>query len=177
MSRVSSHGVQTLGARLASQGLTEGFFESAEPKLSQVPLSEFFGRFPEGTYQFEGLTLEGEQLEGEDDLTHVLPAAPANLFPPDGATVAAGQPLVVRCDAVTQDLQGNPLVPEQYELVLEDEDGLLRVLSMIVPGDEPNPAMSVPPQFLKAGVEYKLEVIVQEESGNRTISEIEFTTV
>ena len=41
----------------------------------------------------------------------------------------------------------------------------------------PNPSVFVPPEFLENDTEYKLEVIVQEESGNRTIAESEtFTT-
>jgi hypothetical protein len=39
-----------------------------------------------------------------------------------------------------------------------------------------NPSVTISPEFLHPGMEYKLEVIVQEESGNKTISETEFST-
>ena len=162
--------------RLAKQGLTEGFFESAEPDVSVLSMEEFFERFPEGEYEFEGETLEGEELEGETEFTHVLPAPPTNLFPPDGALVDSQRERVVSCDPVTTDFEGDPLTPELYEMVLEAENGILRVLSMTVEGDDPNPSMTIPPQFLQRGIEYKLEIIVQEESGNRTIAETEFET-
>ena len=41
------------------QGLTELFFESSEPSLDEVPLAEFLARFPEGKYEFEGMTVDG----------------------------------------------------------------------------------------------------------------------
>ena len=58
------------------QGLTEIFFESAEPTFDELSPEEFFRRFPEGDYEIEGITLEGEELESEVELTHVMPAPP-----------------------------------------------------------------------------------------------------
>ncbi len=162
---------------LADQGLTEGFFESDEPNLDELSMEEFFERFPEGEYEFEGETLDGEELEGETEFTHVLPAAPSNLFPGDGDVVNASLPLIVSFDAVTQDLDGNALQPELYEVVVESEGEILRVFSIILEGNVQQPSATVPPEFLRPGTEYKLEVIVQEESGNRTISENEFSTL
>ncbi len=162
---------------LQDQGLTEGFFESAEPSLDELSMEEFLDRFPPGDYEFEGRTLDGAEIEGETDFTHLLPAPPANLCPEDGDEVDASMPLVVSFDAVTEDLDGNPLDPVQYELIVESEDEVLKVFTMNIDGDEANPSATVPPEFLEPGTEYKFEVIVQEESGNRTISEIEFSTM
>jgi len=61
---------------MRSQGLTELFFESAEPKFDELSPDEFFLRFPEGEYEIEAKTLDGEELEGEVALSHVIPAAP-----------------------------------------------------------------------------------------------------
>ncbi len=58
------------------QGLTELFFESAEPTFDELNPAVFFKRFPEGEYEWEGVTLEGEEIEGEVFLSHVIPAAP-----------------------------------------------------------------------------------------------------
>lgn len=162
---------------LADQGLTEGFFESDEPSLDELSMEEFLERFPEGTYEFEGKTLEGDELEGEAEFTHVLPEAPDNFFPPDGAMVNADLPLVLKFDRVTHDLEGDLLQPELYEVVLESEGDILRVFSIVLEGGVLRPRATVPPEFLKPGREYKLEVIVQEAGGNRTISETEFTTL
>ncbi len=49
--------------RLRRQGLTEIFFESAEPTFDELPPPTFFSRFPEGTYEISGRTLEGDELE------------------------------------------------------------------------------------------------------------------
>ncbi len=72
--------------KLRRQGMTELFFESAEPKFeSDDPEEEtldpqvFFKRFAEGEYEIEGLTLDDEELESEVYLSHVIPAAPDNV--------------------------------------------------------------------------------------------------
>lgn len=71
---------------LRDQGLTENFFESAEPVCLPedaeeddepvVTLAEFLARFPEGEYDFRGRTLDGEALRSTAELTYDLPAAP-----------------------------------------------------------------------------------------------------
>ena len=162
---------------LQEQGLTEGFFESEELEPDELSMEEFLERFPEGEYEFEGKTLEGEELEGETEFTHVIPVPPANLFPAEGQQVNAAVPLIVSCDAVTEDLEGNPLAPELYELVVENTDDETFVFSVVLPGDAANPSATVPPEFLEPGGNYKLEVIVQEESHNRSITETSFTTL
>ena len=65
--------------RLGLQGLTELFFESAEPNFDDLSAAEFFARFPEGEYEIEGLTLAGQSLESVSGFTHVMPAPPANI--------------------------------------------------------------------------------------------------
>ena len=58
---------------LRAQGLTEGFFESAEPTLDDLPFLDFLARFPEGEYRFRGRTLDWKRLVGEADFTHDIP--------------------------------------------------------------------------------------------------------
>ncbi len=62
--------------RLKRQGLTELFFESAEPTFDELDPATFFKRFPEGWYEIEGYTLDWEERENETYLSHVIPAAP-----------------------------------------------------------------------------------------------------
>lgn len=94
-----------VSGRLKRQGLTELFFESAEPCFPPEEVGEeadcddpldpddFFTRFPEGWYEIEGLTLDYEERESEVYLSHVMPAAPA------GVTVN-GESAAADCDVV-----------------------------------------------------------------------------
>jgi len=66
--------------RLKRQGLTELFFESAEPTFDELDPEQFFKRFPEGWYEIEGLTLDYEERESEVYLSHIIPAAPAGVM-------------------------------------------------------------------------------------------------
>ena len=79
--------------RLRRQGLTELFFESAEPTFDELSPERFFRRFPEGEYEIEGVTLSGEELEGSVELSHVMPAPPGNI-------TINGTPAAVNCDVV-----------------------------------------------------------------------------
>ena len=54
-----------VSGRLGRQGLTEIFFESAEPTFDELSPKKFFRRFKEGIYEVEGKTLEGKELESE----------------------------------------------------------------------------------------------------------------
>ena len=61
------------GKNVRAQGLTEGFFESAEPTLRELSFQEFLERFPEDVYRFRGRTLDWQRLVCETDFTHVIP--------------------------------------------------------------------------------------------------------
>jgi hypothetical protein len=152
------------------QGLTEGFFESVEPPAAELPMAEFLERFPEGEYTFRGKSIEGEQLVGEADFTHILPAPPTNLSPAEN-DVMSNMGFIASFDPVTQDTDGNALNIELYVLVVEkiDDEPILQTFTVILPPTQTS--VSVPGEFLEPLTEYKLEVIAQEESGNRTITE------
>ena len=67
-------------------------------------------------------------------------------------------------------------VIEFYEVVVEkdEDDERLRVFSVhMLPDDT---AVRVPEEFLEEGKEYKVEIIAQETSGNRTAIEVSFAT-
>ena len=61
--------------RLKRQGLTEFFFESAEPTFDELDPEKFFRRFPEGEYDIEGYTLDWEEKESER--AHDQPTQPS----------------------------------------------------------------------------------------------------
>ena len=61
------------GDNVRAQGLTEGFFESAEPTLDELSFQDFLDRFPEDEYRFRGRTLDWKRLVCETEFTHVIP--------------------------------------------------------------------------------------------------------
>ena len=63
-------------SNLRKQGLTELFFESAEPTFDELSAADFFDRFPAGDCLVKGRTLDGEKVETGTSITHLMPAPP-----------------------------------------------------------------------------------------------------
>lgn len=156
---------------LGVQGLTELFFESAEPSFDEQPLDEFLGLFPEGYYRFRGKTTEGRPLYGKAMLTHDLPGAPVLVAPIDGDDSVDPDNTVVVWQPVA-DPPGSSIIG--YEVIVLREDPSVLVFSADV-GPETH-SVTVPPEFMLPETEYKYEVLAIEESGNQTLSEAEFET-
>ncbi len=183
-----------LRGRLRRQGLTELFFESAEPPFDELPPEVFFKRFPEGTYEVEGRTLDGEELESETEVTHAMPA-------PAEPTIN-GIPMALQCDdeepgydapevtapiviawpavSMTHPELGHPrssgdITIYNYEVVVEadiegpDGEEFTTVFSVVLPPDVNQ--MTVPAEFLSLTDEFKYEVLAREESWNQTAVE------
>lgn len=166
------------------QGFAELFFESSEPTLEDVSVSEFLARFPEGIYEFEGKTIEGDEIEGETYFSHVIPCGPVVEAEIVGTNVVISwtDPVTV----VDPDLTGNG--PEEicvdpasigqtltivaYEVILESDARQLtfELEAPIVT------ELAIPLSLLEADTEYEYEVIVIEDSGNQTITESDFCT-
>lgn len=180
--------------RLRRQGLTEIFFESAEPTFDELSPTAFFNRFPEGTYKVSGRTLEGDDLESKTEITHRMPAPP-------NPTVN-GVPVAMQCDdevagydapvvsgavviawdavSVTHPSLGSPqgssdISIVNYQVVVEaeletpDGDEFVSILSVIVPPDVTE--MTIPAEFLAQSDTFKYEVLAREESWNQTAIE------
>jgi hypothetical protein len=168
--------------RLVRQGLTELFFESAEPGFDNLAPEEFFDRFPEGEYRIKGTTLEGVKMEGMAEVTHLMPAPPANVLI-SGVPAAedcdavplpvVSAPVTISWDAVTlshPDLgeMNEPIVVEQYQVVVEEEASGF-VFSVELP---PNVTeVTIPEEMISLGDEFKFEILVREDSGNQTAVE------
>jgi hypothetical protein len=182
--------------RLGRQGLTEFFFESAEPTFDELSPERFFRRFPEGTYEIEGITLEGEELEGEVWVSHVMPApavikvngvdaAPdceeenEHLFP----VVKPNNSVIISWDKVewshpNEDGGGAGVQPPveisvlNYEVVVEIDDTEPTWKSSIILTPDQT-AFEVPPEVLDNAVdgEVKFEVLVRAENYNQTAVE------
>ena len=183
--------VKTRG-RLRRQGLTELFFESAEPTFDELDPEDFFRRFPEGTYEIEGVREDGAELESETELTHTLPAPAlttvnamreANECDPDEPDYDApitGSPVTIAWEPVEvshPELGTWPPVAVtivNYELVAEvvvevDGEEFNSVFSAVLPPGETS--LTLPEQFLAQGSEFKYEVLAREASYNQTAVE------
>jgi hypothetical protein len=155
-------------SRLRGVGLSELFFEAAEPPFSKFPFSRFKKRFPEGKYRFSGETVNGRELVGSDRLSHLVPDGPKVTFPTKGAQVDRND-FHVSWEAVTHPA-GVEIV--SYEVIVSQGN---RELDMHLPPGVTS--VSIPPEFLKPGSEGGGEVLAREKSGNQTITEIPSYTV
>ena len=179
-------GVNVRG-RLRRQGLTEFFFESAEPTFDELPSAQFFRRFPEGVYEIEGITLEGDELESETLLTHVMPAPPSVYVNGDPAAencdapLSVVSPVVISWDEVTHshpdfDADGDgepdevtiPVTIHNYEVVVEIDETPYKTSTILPPTAM---LFEVPQEILDLGDEIKFEVLVREDSYNQTAVE------
>lgn len=180
--------VRTRG-RLRRQGLTEIFFESAEPPFDELAPATFFNRFPEGTYEIEGMSLDREELESEVEITHVMPAPPVPTVNEVALAVQCDEdepgydapeviaPITIRWESVTMShdeigISGVNLTDKiiNYEVVVEHEDDeFTSVLSVMLPPDQLS--MTIPEEFTALGDTFKYEVLAREESDNQTAVE------
>ena len=190
--------VKTKGS-VRKQGLTELFFESAEPTFDELAPEDFFNRFPEGTYKIRGRSQEGKLLTGESEIRHVMPA------PPDGINVSG---TLINLETVDCEEEAPEVSPEangdviiswapvtlshpglgeegdievaRYQLVVEVElevggEEFESVFSIDLPPDVTS--MTVPADFIALGLdgaegEFKFEILVkEEEGGNQTATE------
>jgi len=147
-------------------GMTELFFEGAEPNLDEVPLDELLALFPEGTYTFSGRTVDRTKLWSTSTLSHAVPNGPGNVT----ATLGPNDSLVISWDAVTTVPVGFPDRPISivgYQLIVKP-------FQVTVPGTVRS--VTVPPEFvstLPAG-EVLFEVLAIDASGNQSITESAF---
>jgi len=146
-------------------GLTELRFEGAEPVLTEFPLEELLQRFPEGTYEFEGRTVDGADIDGEGELSHAIPAGPVV-----NAQVGAGNFLRISWNPVVGNPPGFPVRPLTivgYEVIVENFD-------VTLPGTATN--VTVSPEFVATlgSGPHKYEVLAIESGGNKTITEATF---
>jgi hypothetical protein len=180
-------------AGAAEQGLTENFFESAEPDCEEQPLDEFLERFPAGEHRFRVKTQDEEILTGSSFLTHELPGAP-EMLAPTGGGIDETQTVVISWTAGTTlgncppdgvDISAPGSVPLfGYEVLVEREEPE-PLLKYTVQVDASQTSVSLPPEFVQEEGIYKYEVVAiesgldeddEEEKGNQTISEAFFCT-
>jgi hypothetical protein len=169
-------------SQLRRHGLTEIFFESDEPPFDELSPAEFFARFPAGEYEIEGVTVEGERLASEVEVSHVMPA-------PADEIELSGQPAAENCDADPLPLvsapvvidwapvtashptigEPGPIAVDHYQLVVEREEPQLLVFSVDLPAGVTE--FELPEDFTDLGDEFKFEILVRATNGNQTAVE------
>jgi hypothetical protein len=162
---------------LMEQGLTELFFESSEPSLDDLPLEEFYARFPAGEYSFEGESVEGERMTGRASLSHLIPEAPEVLSPlsrDDSPPVVNPNMLIIEWEPVRNASDGSPIEVVGYEVIVEQVEPR-RVLSMVLEASVTSLVVA-PEFFVQRNAEHKFEVLAIAENGNQTITEGSFIT-
>ncbi len=167
-------------AKLRALGLTEMFFESNEPPNAEVPIPEVLANLPEGIYDFDGVTVEGEFLEGEATLSHRIPAAPV-VTAPTGTSVRHDVDQLFQWSAVTTAIYGGTKATiTHYQLIVNKLDQIpgpgfgSETLSIHAPASIRT--MKVPAEFLLPGTNYEWEVMAIEKNGNQSFSHGTFTT-
>ncbi len=171
-----------LTGSLRRQGLTELFFESAEPTFDELEPEVFFKRFAEGEYEVEGLSLEGDELESTAIVTHLMPAPPeievnGEELPEDcdeDPVPEVSEPFIISWAPVVlshPDLgrTNEPITVTNYQLVIEREEPSPLTMTFDLGPDITE--VELPPDLLEPGDEIKVEVLVREESDNQTATE------
>ena len=170
--------------RLARQGMTQLFFESAEPPFDELPPPQFLRRFPEGRYEISGLNLAGEEMESTAVLSHVLPAGPANVrvsgLPAaincDAALPAVPKPVVITWSPVTSahpiGKPGNVQVAK-YQVFAQLLTAPFSKFSMDLPPHQTR--FAVPAELANQGRDFKFEIQVRDLNLNQTAIESCFT--
>ncbi len=168
---------------LSKLGVTELFFETVEPAITDVPASTILENLPEGDYTIEGPAMESGESKGTTSsvawLTHNIPEGPELKAPAEKAVVPAGE-LVVKWGPVTKTIKGDGVNIIAYQLIVEKDEPPhkhmigKRGLSMYLPPTVTS--IALPQGFLEPGTPYKWEVLAIEESGNQTLSSSEFST-
>ncbi|NJN45609.1 MAG: hypothetical protein HC808_02960 [Candidatus Competibacteraceae bacterium] len=174
---------------LRRQGLTELFFESAEPPFDELSPEEFFARFEEGEYEIEGKTLDGQELESTDLFWHVMPAPPEPTV--NGELMAiqcddeepgydaslVSSPVTIAWDPVTTSHptigRFGEIAAALYQVVVEVDlevngEEFTSVFNVNLPPDETE--MTVPEEFIALGETFKYEVLVKEATGGNQVA-------
>lgn len=154
----------TAKAGYAELGLTELFFEGAEPNLDDVPLRVLLGKFPEGRYKFYGTTVDGRSLYSTARLSHAIPEGP------DVSPEVDDDDITIMWDDVDEPPEGFPdrsIEIVGYQVIVGSFQVTLPASSREV---------ELPDEFtrtLKPG-EHAFEVLAIDRSGNQTITEGSF---
>ena len=141
-------------------GMTELFFEGAEPSLDEFPLEDLLALFPEGRYTFVGTTVEGTRLSGAARLSHAIPDGPVV-----SAEVDDGE-VIIRWQGIDMPPAGFPsrrIEIAGYQVIAGSFQVTLPAWATEV---------ELPEEYVAslAGGAHDFEVLTIDASGNRSIS-------
>lgn len=175
-------------------GVSEMFFASVpshyledEPNFDE-PIEDFLARWPEGLYEFESRSLDGDDYESEVVFSHRMPDLPEIVAPlsvdDEPVVIDPNLSLFIDWHEVTTDfLTGGPVTIVEYQVIVDQVeperevpwvDGSTRRALINLPGDVTE--LTVGAEFLAPGSAYEFEILAIEANGNSTISVGEFET-
>jgi hypothetical protein len=142
-------------------GIRHLILESPEPKNLAIVQADF----PAGAYRFTGLTANGAKLEGEAVLSHSFPEATSFVYPRPGQKSVSVAPL---------DIRWRPVKNSAASIVILEQERSGREFRTNLSGAATE--FSVPNGFLQPGAEYTLAIGTVSKEGNKSFTEITFTT-
>jgi hypothetical protein len=94
----------------------------------------------------------------------------------EGPPPVVGEPVVISWDPVTGShpeigRTNEAVTIVKYQLVVEREEPELLIHSAELPGDLPTFEVTVPPEFISLGEEFKYEILARARNGNQTAIE------
>jgi len=161
------------------QGMSDFFFESGEPNFEEVSKNTILRRFPEGTYKFAAITIDGEEMEGTAFLSHKFPIPPEITFPA-GTEDDRPEIDVFKEGGLTVEWKSAPATDieiDSYQVIVTNQEAPeLFVYDVRVPPTATS--LSVPTSFFARGTDYEVEVLARATSpnGNQVISIVFFAT-
>jgi len=146
-------------------GLTELFFEGAEPSLDEFPLASLLALFPEGKYKFIGTTVDGRRLTATPTLSHAVPARPSV------STEVIDDTVIIRWEPVTGPPAGFP----NRAIDIVGYQILVDPFQVTLPSSSTQ--VTLPAEFVESlsRGEHPFEVLAIDASGNQTITEGTFS--
>jgi hypothetical protein len=142
-------------------GMRQFHFETPEPK----DLNTLRAAYPEGVYEFSGITFSGARLAGKAALNHRLPALPTFAAPAPAAENVPVKNFVLSWRAI-EDVGSYIVKVSQPELNVDFTTSLPAGWT----------AFAFPDGFLSRGKQYKMAIGTVTREGNISLVESTFTT-
>lgn len=145
---------------LSTQKKILGLRKFSVESAGQVVSSEVMKAYPEGTYRFEGVTVDGVRLHSTTNFVHSLPSLPVITI-----NKTSGRVNWSAIDGATG-----------YRIELEREVDGENVMKLTVDLPITFTSFSIPEMLLAPG-KYKAGIVVRGETGNIVVVEKEFEIV